>query len=89
MEDNAFILFDRITKIKSVMKQYGEENFCMSWSGGKDSCVMSALFDMAVPGNKIPRVFADTGLELSIMRKFVESERERRKNRYYKAVCEC
>ncbi len=77
MTENEFLLEDRIAKIKSVMEQYGEENFCMSWSGGKDSCTMSALFDLAIPGNKIPRVFADTGLELSIMRKFVKEQAEK------------
>ena len=79
MTENEFLLEDRIAKIKSVMEQYGEENFCMSWSGGKDSGVMSALFDLAIPGNKIPRVFADTGLELSIMRKFVNEQAEKDK----------
>lgn len=77
MTENEFLLEDRIAKIKSVMEQYGEANFCMSWSGGKDSCTMSALFDLAIPGNKIPRVFADTGLELSIMRKFVKEQVEK------------
>lgn len=71
MTDNEFLLEDRLTKIKSTMRRYGEENFAMSWSGGKDSCVMSALFDMALPNNQIPRVYADTGLDLTIMRDFV------------------
>lgn len=76
MTDNEFLLEDRLTKIKSTMNQYGEENFAMSWSGGKDSCVMSALFDMALPDNRIPRVYADTGLDLTIMRNFVKSQME-------------
>lgn len=71
MTDNEFMLFDRITKIQSVIKQYGEENFCLSFSGGKDSTVLSALLDMALPDNKIPRVYADTGIELKMVRDFV------------------
>ena len=77
MTDNEFLLEDRLTKIKSTMNQYGEENFAMSWSGGKDSCVMSALFDMALPNNRIPRVYADTALDLSIMRDFIKEEMKR------------
>ena len=68
---NEFILFDRIEKIKSIINQYGEENFYISFSGGKDSTVLSALVDMALPGNKIPRVYANTGIELNMIRDFV------------------
>lgn len=71
MTENEFILQDRLTKIKSVVEQYGEDNFYISFSGGKDSTVLSELVDMAVPDNKIPRVYADTGIELNIVRKFV------------------
>lgn len=71
MDENEFLLFDRIQKIQSVIGKYGEENFCISFSGGKDSTVLSALIDMAIPGNKIPRVYADTGIELNMIRNFV------------------
>ena len=71
MTDDEFILFDRLQKIKSVLKQYGEENFSISFSGGKDSTVLSALVDMAAPDNKIPRVYSDTGIELNMVRDFV------------------
>lgn len=54
MTDNEFLLFDRLQKINSVVDQYGEENFYISFSGGKDSTVLSELVDMALPGNKIP-----------------------------------
>lgn len=69
--DNDFLLTDRITKIQSVIKKYGEENFYISFSGGKDSTVLHHLVDMAVPGNSIPRVYADTGIELKVIRDFV------------------
>lgn len=65
------ILKERLDLIKRVDNERGIENFCMSWSGGRDSCVMSELFDMAVQNNKIPRIYADTGLELNIMRDFI------------------
>lgn len=71
MTDNEFVLFDRITKIQSVIEKYGEENFYLSFSGGKDSTVLSELLDMAIPDNKIPRVYANTGIELNIVRDFV------------------
>lgn len=71
MTENEFLLADRIAKIKSTIEKYGEENFYISFSGGKDSTVLSALVDMAVPGNKIPRVYANTGIELNMVRNFV------------------
>ena len=37
MTDNEFLLFDRLEKIRSVIDKYGEENFYISFSGGKDS----------------------------------------------------
>ena len=69
--DNEFLLQDRIQKIQQIVGEYGEENFYISFSGGKDSTVLSELVDMALPGNKIPRVFANTGIELSLIKKFV------------------
>lgn len=77
MTENEFLLQDRIAKIQSVMKQYGEDNFYISYSGGKDSTVVHELFDMAIPGNSIPRVFADTGIELNMIRDFVKSKMEK------------
>jgi len=69
--DNDFILQDRILKIQQIIGKYGEENFYISFSGGKDSTVLSTLIDMALPNNKIPRVYADTGIELNMIRDFV------------------
>jgi 3'-phosphoadenosine 5'-phosphosulfate sulfotransferase (PAPS reductase)/FAD synthetase len=72
MTENEFILADRIAKIKSTIEKYGEENFYISFSGGKDSTVLSALVDMAVPNNKIPRVYANTGIEYKLILDFVK-----------------
>ena len=69
--DNEFLLFDRITKIKSVIEKYGEDNFYISFSGGKDSTVLHYLVDMALPNNRIPRVYANTGIELNMIKDFV------------------
>lgn len=55
--DNELILFDRINIIRDVVNKYGEENFYISFSGGKDSTVLHYLVDEALPSNKIPRVF--------------------------------
>lgn len=73
---NEFLLEDRLTKIRSVTQKYGEENFYISFSGGRDSTVMHYLFDMALPGNQIPRVYADTGIEYNEIRKFVKALQE-------------
>lgn len=71
MSDHEFTLFDRKEKIKSVVDKYGEENCCISFSGGKDSTVLSRIVDEALPGNSIPRVYANTGIELNMIRDFV------------------
>jgi 3'-phosphoadenosine 5'-phosphosulfate sulfotransferase (PAPS reductase)/FAD synthetase len=71
MDDNKFLLMDRIQKIQSVINKYGEENFYISFSGGKDSTVLHHLIDEAVPGNKIPRVYFNTGIEFQMVQDFV------------------
>lgn len=71
MIDNETILFDRLQKIKQIINKYGEDNFYIAFSGGKDSTVLSALIDLALPENKIPRVYANTGIELNMIRDFV------------------
>jgi 3'-phosphoadenosine 5'-phosphosulfate sulfotransferase (PAPS reductase)/FAD synthetase len=69
--ENEFILQDRLQKIRSTIEKYGEENFYLSFSGGKDSTVLSYLLDMALPWNKIPRVYANTGIEYNMIIDFV------------------
>lgn len=71
MNDYEIMLEDRLTKIKAVIEKYGEDNFYLSFSGGKDSTVLSALVDIACPGNKIPRVYANTGIDFNMVRDFV------------------
>ena len=78
MTENEFLLQDRIAKIKSINEQYDlEHNAYISFSGGKDSTVLSHLVDEALPGNTIPRVFFNTGIEYKLLVSFVERERER------------
>lgn len=69
--DNEFLLQDRIQKIQQIIKKYGEDNFYIAFSGGKDSTVLSALIDMAMPRNRIPRVYSNTGIELEMVKNFV------------------
>ena len=69
--DNELLLFDRINVIKDTIQKYGEENFYLSFSGGKDSTILHYLLDQALPNNKIPRVFMDTGIEYNLIRQFV------------------
>ena len=81
MTENEFMLADRIAKIQSINKLYDlENNAYISFSGGKDSTVLSHLIDEALPNNNIPRVFINTGIEYKLLVSFVERERERRAN---------
>ena len=75
MTENEFLLQDRIAKIKSINEQHNLiENSYISFSGGKDSTVLSYLIDEALPGNKIPRVFINTGIEYNLILKFVKEK---------------
>ena len=78
MTENEFLLQDRLGVIRDTIKKYGEENFYISFSGGKDSTVVHHLVDMAVPGNKIPRVFSNTGIEFKAIVDFVKSINDER-----------
>lgn len=78
MTENEFLLEDRLAVIRDTIAKYGEKNFYLSFSGGKDSTVVHHLLDMAIPGNRIPRVFSNTGIEYNAIVEFVrERERER------------
>lgn len=73
MTDNEFILEDRIAKIQAINNQYDlENNSYIAFSGGKDSTILHHLIDLALPNNKIPRVYANTGIEYNDMVKFVK-----------------
>lgn len=72
MEDFDLLLFDRIEMIKATIEKYGEQNFYISFSGGKDSTVLHYLIDEAIPNNEIPRVYINTGIEYNEIRMFVK-----------------
>lgn len=68
-----FFKQDRIQKIKQIYEQFDLETYAyISFSGGLDSTILHYLFDMAVPYNKIPRLFINTGLEFILTVKFVK-----------------
>lgn len=71
--DNELLLFDRLNVIKDTINKYGEENFYLSFSGGKDSTILHYLIDQALPSNQIPRVFINTGIEYQAIVDFVKS----------------
>lgn len=73
MIDNELLLSDRLHIIKDTINKYGEKNFYMSFSGGKDSTVLHYIIDEAMPNNNIPRVFINTGIEYNEIRKFVDN----------------
>ena len=90
MTEYDFMLSDRIAKIQSMNDLYNlEQNAYISFSGGKDSTVLSKLIDEALPDNKIPRVYFNTGIEYKEMVAFVERERERLSHNYCKAFSKC
>lgn len=73
MTDNELLEIDRIIKIQSINQQYDlESNAYLSFSGGKDSTVLHYLLDIALPGNKIPRIFINTGIEYNYIVDFVK-----------------
>lgn len=74
---NTQKLEERMRKCQMVFQEFGEENFYVSFSGGKDSMVMHELIDLACPGNTIPRVYADTGIEYEAIRSFVKELAEK------------
>lgn len=77
--DNELLLFDRVEIIKTTILKYGEENFYVSFSGGKDSTILHYLIDIALPNNNIPRVFINTGIEYNDIIQFVNQLAEKDK----------
>lgn len=70
--DYELTLFDRLEIIKTTNAKYDlEHNAYLSFSGGKDSTILHHLLDMALPNNRIPRVFIDTGIEYQMIKEFV------------------
>ena len=70
--DNTFLLEDRLQKIRSINEQHDlEHNAYLSFSGGKDSTILHHLIDEALPGNTIPRVYINTGIEYRMIQQFV------------------
>ena len=72
MTENEFLLSDRIQKIQQIIGKYGVDNFYMSFSGGKDSTALHYMIDEALPENKIPRVYFNTGIEFQMVQSFVK-----------------
>lgn len=71
--DYELTLFDRVEVIKTTNKKYDlEHNAYLSFSGGKDSTILHHLIDMALPNNRIPRVFINTGIEYNDIVAFVK-----------------
>ena len=72
MDEHEFILLDRIAKIQAINNDYDlENNAYISFSGGKDSTILHYLIDLALPNNKIPRIFFNTGLDYKMIREFI------------------
>lgn len=72
-DDFYFLLTDRVAKIQAISKQLDLENNSYIAISGRDSLVASALIDISLPNNKIPRVFANTGMEYIELVKHIKS----------------
>jgi len=71
-EEYEFTHQDVLSIIRGKNETYDIENRgSISFSGGSDSMLMSCLIDEAIPNNKIPRLYMNTGIEHQAMRKFV------------------
>lgn len=78
MKTEEFLLIDRIQKIKQIARDFNlEDNAYISYSGGKDSTVLSWLIDKALLNNKIPRVYCNTGIELNEVVNFVKEQQKK------------
>lgn len=77
MEEFDLLLADRLGVIKQFITKQGPDKFYLSFSGGKDSTILHYLLDEALPGNNIPRVYIDTGIEYNDIREFVYSLAEK------------
>lgn len=72
MTDHELLLIDRLSVIKTADIKYDlNSNAYLSFSGGKDSTLLHYLLDEALPNNRIPRVYIDTGIEYQLIREFV------------------
>lgn len=78
MKETEFAIADRVGAIRAMAEKYDLEGGAyLSFSGGSDSCLAYRLIDEALPGNRIPRVFINTGVEYNEVLRFVrELQRE-------------
>lgn len=72
MDDLEFQLQERLIFIQELTKQYDLTKAYISFSGGKDSVILSKLFDIALPSNTIERVYFNTGIEYNLMVDYVK-----------------
>lgn len=78
MEQEELDLIDRIDAIRKADERWDlRGNAYISFSGGKDSTILHYLIDEALPGNEIPRVFFDTGIEYKAIRDYVRALAEK------------
>ena len=67
---------EAICFLRQVRARYPDMPLAVSWSGGKDSTVVSMLAQNAFPGERIPHVFADTTMELPSTYEFLQEFRK-------------
>ena len=71
-EDFELTLFDRLEMIRAVLQDITDKEAYISFSGGKDSVVLSHMIDEAIPHNEYQRVFINTGIEFKAIVDFVK-----------------
>ncbi len=64
-EDFELTLFDRLEMIRAVLQDITPEEAYISFSGGKDSVVLSRMIDEAIPHKQYERVFTKEVMALN------------------------
>lgn len=74
----SFLFLDRVQKIQQIAVEYDLlQKGYIAFSGGKDSTVLSELVDLALPNNRIPRIYANTGIDFKAVSDFVRAKAEK------------
>lgn len=72
----AILEEEAVSFLRDVRRDYPDLPLVVSWSGGKDSAVASAVAQRAFPEERITHVFADTTMELPTTYEYLKRFRE-------------
>ena len=84
-EHLAYISLEAIEYIQQEAKGFDGKDIVVSFSGGKDSTVISDLVCRALPNQKVKHIFGDTTLEIGSTYKYVDRLKRKRQIELYTA----